>query len=74
MGWVNSHSGDYTLSDKHRMPPCANCAVGGNIQAAIIPALDRAKAAMERELAAVALHDIAQEVAKVGRFSIPLTW
>ena len=58
----------------HRMPPCANCAVGGNIQAAITPVLDRAKAAMERELASVTLDEIAMEVAKLGQFSIPLTW
>lgn len=65
---------DTELFPLHRMPPSAACAVGGNIQAAIIPALDRAKGAMEAELAAVTLQDIATEVAKLGKFAIPLVW
>ncbi|WAC48228.1 Rrf2 family transcriptional regulator [Asticcacaulis sp. SL142] len=58
----------------HRTPPCENCAVGGNIIAAMQPSLDRARKALEDELSKVTIADIAAEVARLGRFSIPLLW
>jgi Rrf2 family protein len=58
----------------HRTPPCATCSVGGNIIEAIQPALDRARRALEDELAKTTIEDIAFEVARLGKFSIPLVW
>ncbi len=65
---------DTELFAFHRTPPCSACAVGGNIQAAIRPTLDRARAAMEAELAAVTIADIATDVARLGQFTMPLVW
>lgn len=65
---------DPELFSVHRTPPCESCAVGGNILAAIQPSLDRARRALEAELAKVSVADIAQEVARLGKFSIPLKW
>jgi len=65
---------DTELFSLHRTPPCKSCAVGGNIQEAMRPALERARAAMESELAKVTVADIAGEVARLGKFSIPLVW
>lgn len=65
---------DTKLFTLHRTPPCASCAVGGHIQAALQPVLDRARQAMERELAQVTLEQIARDVARIGQFTIPLTW
>ncbi len=65
---------DTTLFSMHRLPPCKDCVVGGNIVEAFHPALDRAKAAMEAELAKVSIADIARNVARIGRFDIPLVW
>ena len=58
----------------HRTPPCDNCAVGGNIFAALQPTLARARLALEDELAKTSIADIAAEVARLGKFSIPLVW
>ena len=58
----------------HRTPPCSDCAVGGNIQTALRPSLERARKALETELAAVSIADVAQKVARLGKFSIPLEW
>ncbi len=58
----------------HRTPPCKNCAVGGNIIQAIEPTLSRARKALERELSKVTVADIAAEVARLGKFSVPLEW
>ncbi len=63
---------DTDLFTLHRSPPCGTCAVGGNIQDVLKPILDRAREAMERELALVTLDQVAAEVARVGKFSIPL--
>jgi len=65
---------DVELFSLHRTPPCANCAVGGNILSALAPTLDRARTAMEDELARITIHDVAQDVARLGKFSIPLAW
>ena len=65
---------DAELFLSHRTPPCDNCAVGGNILAAIQPVLDRARHALEQELARTTIADMAAEVARLGKFSIPLTW
>jgi len=58
----------------HRTPPCESCAVGGNILEAMQPSLDRARLALESELAKVTVADIASEVARLGKFTIPLAW
>lgn len=65
---------DTELFSLHRTPPCKDCAVGGNILDALQPALDRARQAMEAELARTTIADIAADVAKLGKFSIPLVW
>jgi len=65
---------DMELFALHRNPPCQNCAVGGNILEAIQPSLDRARNALEAELAKVTIADIANEVARLGKFTLPLTW
>ena len=58
----------------HRTPPCESCAVGGNILEALQPTLARARGALEQELAKVTIADMAAEVARLGKFSIPLVW
>jgi Rrf2 family protein len=58
----------------HRTPPCEACAVGGNILQALQPALDRARLAMEQELAGVSVAQLAADVARLGKFSISLQW
>ena len=65
---------DPELFSTHRTPPCANCAVGGNILQAMEPTLRRARKALEDELSRVTVADIAAEVARLGKFSIPLEW
>ena len=65
---------DTELFSLHRTPPCENCAVGGNIIAALQPSLARARGALEQELASVTIADVAADVAKLGNFSIPLAW
>jgi Rrf2 family protein len=65
---------DTTLFALHRTPPCENCAVGGNILEALQPTLMRARKALEQELAQTTIADIAAEVARLGKFSIPLAW
>jgi Rrf2 family protein len=65
---------DTELFSLHRTPPCENCAVGGNILEAMQPTLMRARRALEDELAKVTIADIAAEVARIGKFSIPLAW
>lgn len=62
------------LFSTHRTPPCENCAVGSNILRAIEPTLSRARKALESELSKVTVADIAAEVARLGKFSIPLEW
>ncbi|MBY2909955.1 Rrf2 family transcriptional regulator [Rhizobium leguminosarum] len=65
---------DTELFSLHRTPPCENCAVGGNILEAMQPVLSRARNALETELAKTTVADIAAEVARLGKFSIPLVW
>lgn len=65
---------DTSLFTSHRATPCSNCIVGGNILEAIRPALDSAQLAMEAQLAAVTIADIAAEVARLGKFDLPLQW
>ncbi len=65
---------DTELFSMHRNPPCENCAVGGNILEAIHPALSRARKALEDELARTSIADVAAEVARLGKFSVPLEW
>jgi Rrf2 family protein len=65
---------DTALFTLHRTPPCEACAVGGQIQAALSPILGRARQALEDELATVTIADIAAEVARLGKFTIPLSW
>ncbi len=65
---------DTELFSLHRTPPCETCAVGGNILEAMQPTLMRARKALEHELARVTIADIAVEVARIGKFSIPLEW
>jgi len=65
---------DTELFSVHRTPPCENCAVGGNILEAIRPTLSRARTALEDELGKTTIADISSEVARLGKFSIPLVW
>ncbi len=58
----------------HRSPPLEGCAVGGNIQEAIRPTLEKARLALENELSKVTISDIAAEVARLGKFTLPLVW
>lgn len=58
----------------HRTPPCEKCAVGGNILEALLPTLSRARAALEEELAKITIADMGAEVARLGKFRIPLAW
>jgi Rrf2 family protein len=63
---------DTELFSLHRTPPCESCAVGGNILEAMQPTLARARKALENELAKVSIAAIAAEVARLGKFSMPL--
>jgi len=65
---------DTELFSTHRNPPCENCAVGGNILEAIGPTLTRARKALENELSKTTIADIAAEVARLGKFTVPLEW
>jgi Rrf2 family protein len=65
---------DTELFSTHRNPPCENCAVGGNILDALRPTLSRARKALEDELSKTTIADIAAEVARLGKFSVPLEW
>ncbi|MES2103347.1 MAG: Rrf2 family transcriptional regulator [Pseudomonadota bacterium] len=65
---------DTELFTLHRTPPCATCAVGGNIQQAILPTLEKAQSSFEMELSSVSIADIAAEVARLGKFTLPLAW
>jgi Rrf2 family protein len=65
---------DMELFTMHRKAPCKDCAVGGSILEAMQPALDRARAAFENELARVTVAQIAAEVVRIGHITLPLTW
>jgi Rrf2 family protein len=64
---------DCEIFSLHRSPPDENCVVGKHIQQAMRPALDRARQALEAELAKVTIADIAADIARLGRFTIPWT-
>ena len=55
----------------HRQGPNEACVVGRNIQAAIRPVLDEATDALEGQLASTTIADVANEVARLGKFTIP---
>lgn len=65
---------DTELFALHRTPPCEKCAVGGNILEAMQPTLARARRALEDELDKVSIEDVASDVARIGKFTIPLSW
>lgn len=65
---------DTEIFSLHRTLPCENCAVGANILEAIEPVLKRAREALEQELAKTTIADIANEVARLGKFTLPLVW
>lgn len=65
---------DTEIFSVHRTPPCKECSVGKNIIEALQPTLGRARKALEGELANVSIGDVAADVARLGRFSIPLSW
>ncbi len=62
---------DCEIFPLHRSPPDESCVVGKHIQEAIRPAFDRARAALETELANVTIADIAGDIARQGKFTIP---
>ena len=62
---------DCEIFSLHRSPPDDNCVVGKHIQAAMLPAFDRARRALEEELAKVSIADIAADIACRGDFTIP---
>jgi Rrf2 family protein len=55
----------------HRQGPNEACAVGRNIQAAIRPVLEEATEALEGRLASTTIAEVANEVARLGQFTIP---
>ncbi|WP_446220115.1 Rrf2 family transcriptional regulator [Micromonospora sp. IBHARD004] len=65
---------DTQLFTLHRTPPPRTCAVGGNIVDALQPTLARAREAFEAELARVTIADLAADVARLGKFTMPLEW
>ena len=65
---------DTEIFSVHRERPCGECPVGGNILGAMQPILARARQAMEQELGRATIAQLAGDVARLGRFSIPLTF
>nr|WSY54568.1 Rrf2 family transcriptional regulator [Streptomyces sp. NBC_00886] len=65
---------DTRLFTLHRTPPPPDCAVGSNIVDALQPALTRAREAFEAELDHTTIAEIADEVARLGKFVMPLEW
>ncbi len=55
----------------HRSEPSKVCMVGKNIQTVLSPSLDKARKAMERELAGVSIADVMRDVQKRGNFKTP---
>lgn len=62
---------DCEIFSLHRCPPDETCVVGKHIQEAMRPALERAREALEAELAATTVADIAADIARRGEFTIP---
>jgi Rrf2 family protein len=56
----------------HRSAPNATCPVGRNITAAIRGPLDRARLALENQLAAVTIDDVAHEIARLAKVALPV--
>jgi Rrf2 family protein len=65
---------DTRLFTLHRTPPPPDCAVGGNLVGGLQPALTRAREAFEAELDHTTIAEIADEVARLGNFTMPLAW
>ncbi|MFE5079191.1 Rrf2 family transcriptional regulator [Streptomyces mirabilis] len=65
---------DTRLFTMHRTPPPADCAVGSNIVDALQPALIRAREAFEAELDHTTIAELADAVARLGKFTMPLEW
>ncbi|MGX9887109.1 Rrf2 family transcriptional regulator [Streptomyces sp. NPDC002276] len=65
---------DTRLFTLHRTPPPPDCAVGSNIVGGLQPALTRAREAFEAELDHTTVAEIADEVARLGNFTMPLEW
>lgn len=65
---------DTELFSFHRTPPSENCPVGRNIKEAMRPALERARRALEHELGMVSIEDVSSEVARLGKFDVPLVY
>lgn len=62
---------DCEIFSLHRSPPDEKCVVGKYIQAAMLPALDRARQALEEELQRVSIAEVAADIARRGQFTIP---
>jgi DNA-binding IscR family transcriptional regulator len=58
---------DRELFATHRTPPCASCSVGANVLKVLNPTLTRAMNALEAELAAVTIADVARGVRRADR-------
>jgi Rrf2 family protein len=56
-----------------RTPPRSDCQVGSTIQEAMEPAFKNARSAFENELANVTIADMVDEVARLGKFPVPLS-
>jgi len=63
---------DSEIFAMHRSPPNPSCPVGRNVQEAMRPVFERARRALEKELAAVTIADITAEIARVGKLTLPL--
>jgi Rrf2 family protein len=62
---------DTELFSLHRVPPNADCPVGGTIQEAMRPVLEQARKALEAELSKVTIADIAVKIARLGKLARP---
>jgi DNA-binding IscR family transcriptional regulator len=62
---------DTRLFTMHRTPPPRTGPIGGNIVDAIQPTLARAREVFEAELARVTIADLAADVARPGKFTMP---
>ena len=64
---------DPELFSMHRTPPNNTCTVGRNITAVMRRPLERARLALEKELKAVTIADIAREIARLGKVTLPVS-
>ncbi|RAR98752.1 Rrf2 family transcriptional regulator [Ensifer adhaerens] len=58
----------------HRTAPSKRCPVGKNILEVMTPVLDKARDALEAELAKVTIADMATGASKLGKFTMPINW